>query len=152
VTTRPSSGAPTGDVELFGRPTRQRMTVLQALIDTGGLVSAQTLHTTLAAEDARVGLSTVYRTLTALAEAGRADVVRDSNGERLFRYRPGAGHRHYLRCCVCGLSIAVDSGPVEDWAERTARAAGFSAVHHTVELAGVCPECGAAAASHPGQD
>ncbi len=150
MATKRSTRASAGDVEPFGRPTRQRMTVLQALMDTGGLVSAQTLHNTLAADDARVGLSTVYRTLTALAGAGRADVVRDSNGERLFRYRPDAGHRHYLRCSVCGLSVAVDSGPVEDWAERTAHSSGFTSVRHTVELTGVCPECGSAGEPHCG--
>ena len=131
------------EVELIGRPTRQRTTVLEALIAAGDLVSAQGLHNTLTANGARVGLSTVYRTLTALAEAGRADMVRDRNGERLFRYRPGPAHRHYLLCTVCGLSVPVDSAPVEEWAERTARTSGFSGVRHTVELTGVCPDCGA---------
>lgn len=133
---------PSAEVEAIGRPTRQRTMVLRALIAAGGLISAQGLHNTLTANGARVGLSTVYRTLTALAGAGRADMVRDHNGERLFRYRPGTAHRHYLLCTVCGLSVPVDSAPVEEWAERTARASGFSGVRHTVELTGVCPDCG----------
>ncbi|GGP72658.1 hypothetical protein GCM10010214_54650 [Streptomyces abikoensis] len=61
-----------------------------------GFVSAQALHKRLVADGSSVGLSTVCRTLPALAEAGRADIFRDTNGERLFRHRPGPDHRHYL--------------------------------------------------------
>ncbi|MFI9273507.1 Fur family transcriptional regulator [Kitasatospora sp. NPDC052896] len=136
---------PSGEFASIGRPTPQRTVVLEALMGSEGFVSAQILHAGLLTGGSRVGLSTVYRTLTALADAGRADVVRDVNGERLFRYRPGADHRHYLICRVCGLSVAVDSGPVETWADQVAEESGFADVRHTVELAGVCTTCLAAA-------
>ncbi|MCQ4079271.1 transcriptional repressor [Streptomyces sp. RB6PN25] len=109
------------------------------------LVSAQTLHAALVAGGARVGLSTVYRTLTALAATGRADVVRDSNGERLFRYRPDSHHRHYLVCRRCGLSLPLESDAVETWADQIAKTTGFADVQHTVELTGICAACHATA-------
>ncbi|MEV7026627.1 Fur family transcriptional regulator [Kitasatospora sp. NPDC093558] len=130
-----------GDIELIGRPTPRRTEVLQALAGSEEFVSAQVLYARLVQAGSRVGLSTVYRTLTALAKVGRADVVRDANGERLFRYRPGPDHRHYLICRACGLSLPVDSTAVEAWAEYIAEMSGFDQVHHTVELAGVCPDC-----------
>ncbi|MFF7633134.1 Fur family transcriptional regulator [Kitasatospora sp. NPDC008050] len=133
-----------GEVGLIGRPTPQRTEVLRALAGRGEFVSAQLLHAGLLAVGSRVGLSTVYRTLTALATAGRADVVRDVNGEKLFRYRPDEDHRHYLICRHCGSSVPVDSGPVEAWADEVARTSGFAQVQHTVELAGVCADCLAA--------
>ena len=37
---------------------------------------------------------------------------------------------------------------MERWAEQVAAEAGFTDVGHTVELFGLCPDCGAAAA-HP---
>ncbi|WP_234544503.1 Fur family transcriptional regulator [Streptomyces shenzhenensis] len=126
------------EVTLIGRRTQQRSLVLAAFIRADGFVGAQALHAQLAAEGTPVGLSTVYRTLTALAGAGRADMVRDSGGERLFRYRPGPDHRHYLICTECGLSRPVDSGPIEDWAETIAQDSGFADIRHTVELSGVC--------------
>ncbi|MGW2634067.1 transcriptional repressor [Streptomyces chattanoogensis] len=58
---------------------------LERAEEAAGFVSAQPLHARLVFADSPVGLSTVYRTLSALAEAGRADVVRDTHGERLFR-------------------------------------------------------------------
>ncbi|KOG37420.1 Fur family transcriptional regulator [Streptomyces decoyicus] len=135
----------TQEVSLLGRITQQRATVLEALIEaekSEGFVSAQSLYTRLLAAGSSVGLSTVYRTLSALAEAGRADVVRDVHGERLFRYRPGSDHRHYLICTECGVSVTLDSVTVEDWAAGVARTSGFTAVRHTVELTGICPDCG----------
>ncbi|MGW7817678.1 Fur family transcriptional regulator [Streptomyces puniciscabiei] len=139
---RQCTPTPSHDVTLIGRLTHQRTTVVEALIRAEGFVGAQALHNQLAAAGSPVGLSTVYRTLTALASAGRADMVRDTSGERLFRYRPGSEHRHYLICTQCGLSRPVDSDPVEEWADTIARTSGFANVRHTVELSGVCPDCG----------
>ncbi|MEU8029610.1 Fur family transcriptional regulator [Streptomyces sp. NPDC049099] len=139
---RQCTPTPSHDVTLIGRLTQQRTVVVEALIRTDGFIGAQALHSQLAAYGSPVGLSTVYRTLTALASAGRADMVRDTSGERLFRYRPGADHRHYLICTECGLSRPVDSGPVEDWADTIAQNSGFANIRHTVELSGVCPDCG----------
>ncbi|MBV6702498.1 transcriptional repressor [Kitasatospora aureofaciens] len=131
--------------ESIGRLTPQRTEVLRALAGCEDFVSTQLLHAGLLATGSRVGLSTVYRTLTALAAVGRADVVRDTNGEKLFRYRPGADHRHYLICRRCGLSQPVDSTTVEAWAERVAETSGFADVQHTVELTGTCATCQATA-------
>jgi Fur family ferric uptake transcriptional regulator len=135
---------PADELALIGRLTHQRSTVLEALLAADDFVSAQVLHAQLIAAGTRVGLSTIYRTLTALAEAGRADTVRDTDGERLFRYRPGREHRHYLICRSCGRSVAVDSDTVETWAERTGAAHGFAQVEHTVELTGLCAACATA--------
>ena len=126
---------------MLWRPTPQRTEVLQALAGHQEFISAQLLHAGMLVAGSRVGLSTVYRTLTALATAGRADVVRESSGERLFRYRPDADHRHYLLCRRCGISVPVDSGPVETWVDTIAENSGFADVQHTVELAGTCTDC-----------
>jgi Fur family ferric uptake transcriptional regulator len=123
------------------RTTPQRAAVLDALRDHDDFVSAQRLHAALSAEGVTVGLTTVYRTLRLLEAAGHVDVVRDSDGERFYRPRPDDGHRHYLVCRMCGLSLAVDSEEVEEWVTRIAREIGFHSVDHTVELTGVCDGC-----------
>lgn len=128
------------------RPTPQRAAVLQALTVCDGFTSAQTLHAALTADGVVVGLTTVYRTLRLLEASGQVDVVRDSDGERLYRPRPADGHRHYLLCRRCGLSLAVDSEEVERWAAEVARVTGFHHVDHTLELTGVCDTC------HAGRD
>ncbi|MFI2373503.1 Fur family transcriptional regulator [Streptomyces sp. NPDC018964] len=130
------------------RTTPQRAAVLDALRARDVFVSAQGLHTALVADGTAVGLSTVYRTLRLLEAAGHVDVVRDGDGERLYRPRPDGGHRHYLVCRECGLGLAVDSEEVEEWVVRVARDIGFHAVDHTVELTGVCDGCRPGPADH----
>ncbi|RKT19459.1 Fur family ferric uptake transcriptional regulator [Streptomyces sp. 1114.5] len=123
------------------RSTPQQALVRKSLAASPGFVSAQVLHRRMVTEGGAVGLSTVYRALAALTGAGLADIVRDDSGERLYRHRPEAHHQHYLVCRRCGRSLAVDSEQVEAWAARIAEESGFSDVHHTVELAGVCAGC-----------
>lgn len=128
-------------VVLGGRRTPQRQWVLDALADSNGFVSAQALYARLLHLGSPVGLSTVYRTLRALTDSGRTDIVRDSNGERLFRYRRSAEHQHHILCRRCGLSRVVEAAAVEAWAEHVATFSGFAEVEHTMELSGVCPQC-----------
>ncbi|MEU9558943.1 Fur family transcriptional regulator [Streptomyces fumanus] len=124
------------------RPTRQRTAVMAALHQRAGFTSAQELHEALEADGISIGLTTVYRTLHALDRSGQLDVVRERNGERLYRPRPADGHRHYLVCRDCGLSTEIEAGVVERWAESVAEGSGFTEVEHTVELTGVCDRCG----------
>jgi Fur family transcriptional regulator, ferric uptake regulator len=133
-----------------GRTTRQRLAVLHALADHQDFVSAQRLHALMTSGGIRVGLSTVYRVLRGLEASGRADVVRDEAGERLYRPRPVTGRRHYLFCRCCGHSRPVDTEVVQAWAEQVGREAGFTAVELTVELTGLCARCRTAspAAAH----
>lgn len=127
-----------------GRTTPQRAAVLRAIADCPDFLSAQELHARLAAEGVSIGLTTVYRSVQALARAGLLDVVRDDAGGRLYRRRPAAGHRHYVICRHCGTSQSVDADVVEEWADGVGERTGFSDVHHTLELTGVCAGCAAA--------
>jgi Fur family ferric uptake transcriptional regulator len=123
------------------RRTAQRTEVARALVRADGFVSAQSLHAAMAAGGSRVGLTTVYRALATLAETGHADTVREPNGERLYRHRPGQEHRHYLICRICGHSEPVDTTLVEGWAGRLAEETGYADLHHTLELSGICEPC-----------
>jgi Fur family transcriptional regulator, ferric uptake regulator len=132
----------TGRVELPGvRSTRQRTAVAALLDRVDGFRSAQDLHRLLAADGARVGLTTVYRHLQALADAGQVDVLRTDEGENVYRRCPTAEHHHHLVCRSCGRSVEVDGPEVEAWAARVAAAHGFAAVTHTVEVFGTCADC-----------
>ncbi|MFE7623139.1 transcriptional repressor [Streptomyces sp. NPDC057509] len=114
---------------------------MHLLHNCADFVSARTLHAAAESAGIAVGLTIVYRTLHLLERSGHVDVVRDRSGERLYRPRPEEGHRHYVVCRNCGLSLAVESEPVERWAADTAARTGFTEVDHTVELTGVCTGC-----------
>lgn len=88
----------------------------------------------------RLGLTTVYRTLQGLADAGEVDVMRPPSGEYLYR-RCGRGHHHHLVCRSCGTAVEVDGPAVESWADRVAAEHGFTDVSHTLEIFGTCRVC-----------
>ncbi|SCE86343.1 zinc uptake regulator, Fur family [Micromonospora viridifaciens] len=122
------------------RNTRQRTAVSALLAEVEGFHSAQDLHAMLRQRGERVGLTTVYRTLQGLADAGEIDVMRPPGGEHLYR-RCSEGHHHHLVCRRCGRTVEVAGPAVERWAERVAAEHGYVEVSHTLEIFGTCPAC-----------
>jgi Fur family transcriptional regulator, ferric uptake regulator len=104
------------------RTTRQRTAVADLLERVDGFKSAQDLHRLLEDGGTSVGLTTVYRHLQALADAGQVDVLRTDDGEAVYRRCPTAEHHHHLVCRSCGRSVEVDGPEVEAWAAQVARA------------------------------
>jgi Fur family ferric uptake transcriptional regulator len=122
------------------RPTKQRAAVSAVLDELEEFRSAQDLHALLRQRGENVGLTTVYRTLQALADAGEVDVLRADDGEAVYR-RCSSGHHHHLVCRHCGRTVEVEGPAVERWADRVASEHGFVAVSHTIEVFGTCGSC-----------
>lgn len=125
------------------RATRQRTAVADALTRTDSFTSAQSLHDLLRHDGASVGLTTVYRHLQALADAGEIDVLRTADGEAVYRRCAGAEHHHHLVCRSCGATVEVTGPAVEAWAAAVAADNGFTDVSHTFEVFGTCATCSA---------
>ena len=122
------------------RPTRQRRAVAAALDAADDFRSAQEIHDQLRAGGDSVGLSTVYRTLQAMADTGDVDVLRSEGGEAVYR-RCSTSHHHHLVCRSCGATVEVEGPTVERWTNAVAAEHGYTDVSHTVEIFGTCPEC-----------
>jgi Fur family transcriptional regulator, ferric uptake regulator len=122
------------------RPTKQRAAVSAVLDELAEFRSAQDLHALLRQRGENVGLTTVYRTLQALADAGEVDVLRADDGEAVYR-RCRSGPPHHLVCRHCGRTVEVEGPAVERWADRVASEHGFVAVSHTIEVFGTCAAC-----------
>lgn len=124
------------------RATRQRTTVLDALRGRPDAVTAQDLHAELRAGGEPVGLTTVYRTLSALADSGFLDAfARD--GEQAFRVCSDA-HHHHLICEACNRVDEISAEEVERWVDGVASRRGFQVTGHRADIFGVCAECAAA--------
>jgi Fur family ferric uptake transcriptional regulator len=142
-TTEKEAPVTTAKPPVRGRSTRQRAAVAAALSQVDEFRSAQDLHDLLKHRGDSVGLTTVYRTLQSLADAGEVDVLRTDDGESVYR-RCSDGHHHHLVCRVCGKAVEVEGPAVEKWAEVIAADHGFVNVAHTVEIFGTCAECAGA--------
>ncbi|TWS19575.1 transcriptional repressor [Tsukamurella asaccharolytica] len=122
------------------RATKQRGAITQALRSVSEFKSAQELHEQLRADGESIGLTTVYRNLQAMADAGAVDTLRTNSGEAMFRLCSDE-HHHHLVCRECGRTVEVTDRTVEAWAARTAAAHGFTDVTHTLEIFGRCADC-----------
>jgi Fur family ferric uptake transcriptional regulator len=111
------------------RLTRQRARVLGELARRARPITVQELYAELLARGERIGLSTVYRTMSSLVEAELVHVFSQS-GEAAYRLCGPARH-HHLVCRICGLVVERREG--DDMG-------GFMAE----EVYGVCATCVAA--------
>jgi Fur family ferric uptake transcriptional regulator len=122
------------------RQTRQRTAVKTALEGREGFMSAQQLHDLLRQQGESVGLTTVYRSLQGLADAGEVDSLVTDDGETVYR-RCGPDHHHHLVCRSCGRTVEIAGPAVESWADAIALQHGFTEISHTLELFGLCRSC-----------
>lgn len=122
------------------RSTRQRAAVATVLDSLEEFRTAQEIHAQLRAAGEAVGLTTVYRTLQAMADSEEVDVLRTADGETAYR-RCSKGHHHHLVCRQCGRTVEVEGPAVERWADKVAAEHGFTDVSHTLEIFGLCGQC-----------
>lgn len=121
--------------------TPRRTAVREQLDGATEFLSAQEVHARLRATGAKVGLTTVYRALQAMTEAGEVDALRQGDGETVYRRCSTGRHHHHLVCRDCGRTVEVEGPAVERWAERVASDHGFRDIEHTLEVFGTCAHC-----------
>ena len=121
------------------RRTRQRALIWAYLGLRDEFLTAQQIHDRLRAGPTPVSLPTIYRSVTAMAEAGDLDVL-VSHGISAYR-RCSPTHHHHLVCRQCSRTIEVTGIPLEQWALATGEEHGFVDIAHITELTGVCPSC-----------
>ncbi len=123
------------------RTTRQGRAIVGALRASPSFRSAQEIHTALRANGQKIGLTTVYRHLQRLVDDGAVDVLRQPEGEVVYRYCRSDEHHHHIVCRVCGRSAETDCPELSGWADHLAASLGYSDVSHAVEVFGVCADC-----------
>lgn len=127
------------------RRTKQRAAVGELLAETPDFRTAQQVHDSLKLAGNTVGLATVYRTLQDMAKAGDLDVLRNPEGESMYRQCERREHHHHLVCRVCGAAVEIDGPSVEAWARAMGVEHGYVSIDHTFELTGTCASCATAA-------
>jgi Fur family transcriptional regulator, ferric uptake regulator len=123
------------------RRTRQRAAVAEILSDQHDFRTAQQIHDDLRHHGERIGLTTVYRTLQLMTDAGELDAIRTNEGETAYRRCSTDHHHHHLVCRVCGRTVEVSGPAVERWANAVAEEYGFREISHDLEIFGTCNTC-----------
>ena len=123
------------------RRTGQRDLILEIFLSTEEHLTSEDLYALVHKRDASVGLTTVYRTLKLLTEAGLAREVRFGDNRTYYEHHYNHEHHDHMICTHCGKVIEFFSPAIEDLQDQMASNFGFKPTHHSLRMWGVCSTC-----------
>lgn len=113
-------------LEVFQRATRRHLT-------------AEDVYKALLADDADIGLATVYRVLTQFEQAGLLTRNHFESGKAVFELNEGHHHDH-LVCLTCGKVEEFYDEAIEARQHSIAKERGFELQEHSLALYAVCAQ------------
>ena len=125
---------------LISKNTKQRKAISDLLLSITKFSSAQEVHNLLISRGEKIGLATVYRTLQALSETGVVDVLRNENGEALYK-ACSKNHHHHLVCTKCAQTSEFNTSEIEQIMQKIARDNNYKISGHVIEIFGLCKNC-----------
>jgi Fur family ferric uptake transcriptional regulator len=105
-------------------------------------MTAEDVYKSLLAEDADIGLATVYRVLLQFEQAGLLSRSHFESGRSVFELNEGQHHDH-LVCISCGRVEEFYDAEIETRQRQVAEQRGFELQDHALALYAVCvkPDC-----------
>lgn len=122
------------------RLTSSRRIILEALVESGGHLSADELASAVRGRDDSVSRMTIYRTLDLLCDLGHVRPVYQGARAARFVLLEDGCHHHFV-CSQCDRVFEFDDCLVDDLAKKIRGAAGFDVHAHLLELYGICDGC-----------
>ena len=120
--------------------TSTRRAIVELLRSKKRYLSAAGIFRHLREANARVALSTVYRTLEVLAQLGTVSSRTDANGEATFVFC-GETHHHHAICRICGHVDEVDCKAMDVFRAALLAQQAFDLDDHAIEFFGRCERC-----------
>jgi len=118
------------------RMTGQRRTIARVLSEAEDHPDVEEVYRRASAQDRRISLSTVYRTVRLFENEGILERHEFGDGKRA-RYEPaGHGHHDHLINVKTGEVIEFRNEQIERLQESVARELGFRLIGHRLELFG----------------
>jgi Fur family transcriptional regulator, ferric uptake regulator len=122
------------------RLTAQRATIFAAAQGLGRAFTVDDLVLAARAQDASLGIATVYRAVGALVSSGWVERVGERDGSSLYALCAASGHHHHVVCTACGRTEHAEC-PLGAASELPSTASGFVVPGHEITLYGLCPAC-----------
>ncbi len=104
--------------------------------------TAESIHESLQASDPGLSLSTVYRNLTVLQEAGVITHAHFGSGPPVYHLAGTSPHIH-LSCLDCGSVTSVETSAADGFAEAVDAESGFRIDPTHSAVYGLCATCAA---------
>ncbi|MCL4535878.1 MAG: transcriptional repressor [Bacteroidetes bacterium] len=122
------------------RLTPQRMMILEAIEARDDHFSAEEIYAQVRQRYSHMNLSTVYRTLEILEQAGLVTQTDLGDGRVRYHWTEKSRH-HHLICQGCGQVIDLEECLLAPLKETLRRDYGFSANIAHVTIFGRCAKC-----------
>ncbi|MGM0788302.1 MAG: transcriptional repressor [Thermodesulfobacteriota bacterium] len=119
----------------------QRVTVLDAFLQTEQHVSLQQLQSLLKEQGHSFSPDFIEETLELMCRYGFAQKNRFKNGVPLYEHRHLGQHHDHMICTKCGGIIEFEDNRLEDLQLEIARGYGFHMLQHKMEIYGICDRC-----------
>ncbi len=122
--------------------TKQRELILEIIYDNSGHFTPEDIYNLIKKSypDVKLGIATVYRTLTLLEEASIVSSI--SFGAQGKKYEFGLGtHHDHLVCLKCGDISEFYDETMERLQEEIAKKFNFKMTNHIMKITGICSAC-----------
>ncbi len=125
--------------------TGERLSLLKTVCDIEGHFQPAHLQELLHRQGQKLSLTTVYRNLSLLVQAGiirRTSIEEDNTlGGAWYEHIWDHEHHDHLICSRCGKKVEFHYPAIEILQEALAKEHGFVLERHHLELVGICPDC-----------
>ncbi|MBN1625445.1 MAG: transcriptional repressor [Deltaproteobacteria bacterium] len=123
------------------RYTKERRSILKAVMSCGKHFEAESLVRALRSEGKKVSIASVYRTIPLLIDAGI--VIKNPCDQMNARMETIFGHQHHdhLICINCKKVIEFRDDNIEKLQARVAEKHGFQMKGHRLLISGYCSDC-----------
>ncbi len=122
--------------------TLQREVILKTLYDSNEHLTPEALHRLIQEKykDLKVGIATVYRTLSLLENSDMVTSL--SFGSQGKKYELGAKEHHdHMICIECGDITEFVCEEIEKRQEEITKEYGFLMKDHSMQIYGLCKNC-----------
>ena len=122
------------------RLTPQRQLILEAIEESDGHVSAESVHSKVAAQFPQVNISTVYRTLELLQDLGLVTHTHFDDGIAQYHLASATPHQHMV-CRRCGTEREIDVSVLDPLDRYLREQFDFRADLAHFAIVGLCGTC-----------
>ena len=122
------------------RVTPQRVAILRAVERSGSHPDADAVYRQVSVEHPHISRDTVYRTLSMMEEKKIIGSVLSVGNSK--RYDPNTARHHHLVCVRCKKILDFTSEEFDRLDTPAHMVSGFHVLRTTVQVEGVCEDCG----------
>ena len=122
------------------KATGSRIAIISEIAHIEGYFTPHKLYNLLKVKGTRIGLVTVYRSLSALKNAGLVCEI-ESTGNSHIYVRRSSAHHHHLVCRSCARVVEFGDCDLDSLARKLSSETGFLIQSHSLEFQGYCKTC-----------